>query len=48
MHCRPFTLITGTSIVLIILIGAAVSLLASIGGQELPSVLLGGTVARKD
>jgi hypothetical protein len=39
---RPFTLLAGTAIGLIILIGAAISFLASAGDQELPSVLLAG------
>ena len=43
--CRPFTLIAGTAIGLILLIGAAVSLLSSAGNQELPSVLLAGVSA---
>jgi Domain of unknown function (DUF3844) len=48
--CRPFALITGTVVGLIVLIGASVSLLSSVGNQELPSVLLAGVSAgeRKD
>jgi hypothetical protein len=45
----PFVLITGTVIGLILLIGGSVSLLYTVGGQELPSLLMGGAVgARKD
>ena len=46
---RPFVLITGTVIGLILLIGGSVSLLYTIGGQELPSVLMGSAVVgRRD
>ncbi|TFY63833.1 hypothetical protein EVG20_g6161 [Dentipellis fragilis] len=38
----PFVLITGTVIGLVVLIGGSVSLLYSIGSNELPSVLTGG------
>jgi len=45
----PFVLITGTVIGFILLIGGSVSLLYTVGGQELPSVLMGGVVSgRKD
>lgn len=46
---RPFVLIAGTVIGLILFIGGSVSLLYTVGGQELPSVLMGGAViGRKD
>jgi hypothetical protein len=43
----PFVLITGTVIGLILLIGGSISLLSSVGNQELPSTLLGGAVPSK-
>ena len=42
LSARPFVLITGTVIGLLLLIGGSVALLYSIGDQELPSTLLGG------
>jgi hypothetical protein len=46
---RPFVLITGTVIGLLLLIVGSVGLLYGIADQELPSVLLGGVVGvRKD
>ena len=39
---RPFVLLTGTVIALILLVGGSVALLTSIGAQELPSTLTGG------
>jgi len=45
----PFVLIAGTVIGLVLLIGGSVSLLYTVGGQELPSVLMAGMVGgRKD
>jgi len=41
----PFTLIAGTTVGLILLMGAAVSLLANAANEELPSVLLAGASA---
>ena len=43
MRFRPFVLITGTVIGLLLLIGGSIALLYSIGGHELPSTLLGST-----
>jgi hypothetical protein len=40
--CRPFVLITGTVIGLILLMGGSVALLYGIGEHELPSTLLAG------
>lgn len=40
--CRPFVLITGTAITLILLIGGSVSLLYAVSAHELPSILTGG------
>ncbi|KAJ6594483.1 hypothetical protein B0H19DRAFT_1095723 [Mycena capillaripes] len=45
----PFVLLTGTTIVLLLVIAGSVSLLYTVGNVELPSVLLGGAVnAKKD
>lgn len=47
--CRPFVLLSGTVIALILLVGASVALLTGIGEQELPSTLTGGVApTRKD
>lgn len=47
--CRPFVLLSGTAIALILLVGASVVLLTGIGEQELPSTLTGGVApTRKD
>lgn len=45
---RPFVLLTGTVIVLILVVFGSVSLLYTIGDQALPSVLMGGVVNKKD
>jgi hypothetical protein len=47
---RPFVLITGTVIGLILLMGGSVALLYGIGEHELPSTLLAGAApgAKKD
>ncbi|KAJ7075831.1 hypothetical protein C8R43DRAFT_1054067 [Mycena crocata] len=45
----PFVLLTGTTIVLLLVIAGSVSLLYTVGNIELPSVLMGGAVnAKKD
>jgi hypothetical protein len=38
--CRPFVLLAGTVLVLILLVFGSISLLSSVGGHELPSTLL--------
>jgi hypothetical protein len=43
----PFTLLAGTTIVMLLIIVGSVSLLATAGSQELPSVLMGGAVNAK-
>lgn len=47
---RPFVLLTGTVVALIVLVGGSIALLSGIGEQELPSTLTGGIVptSRKD
>jgi hypothetical protein len=46
---RPFVLITGTVIALLLVGYGSVSLLANVGTEELPSTLMGGVVnSRKD
>ncbi|KAJ7162115.1 hypothetical protein C8R46DRAFT_1177546 [Mycena filopes] len=45
----PFVLLTGTTIVLLLIIGMSVTLLYTVGNIELPSVLMGGAVnVKKD
>lgn len=44
---RPFVLLAGSTIVLILLIAGSVSLLATIGDDKLPSTLMGGAVQAK-
>ncbi|KAJ7049923.1 hypothetical protein C8F01DRAFT_1378051 [Mycena amicta] len=44
----PFVLLAGTTIVLILVIAMSVGLLYGVGNIELPSVLLGGAVHKKD
>jgi hypothetical protein len=44
---RPFVLLAGTVIALLIFIGGSVSLLYTIGNQELPNVLTGGVAGSK-
>ncbi|KZT10884.1 uncharacterized protein LAESUDRAFT_672451 [Laetiporus sulphureus 93-53] len=46
----PFTLIAGTVVALILLVGGSIALLSTIGDQELPNTLTGGIVptTRKD
>lgn len=39
---RPFVLLTGTAVVLILLVAGSVALLSAIGSNELPSTLTGG------
>lgn len=39
---RPFVLLAGTTVALLLMIAGSVGLLYSIGGQELPTVLTGG------
>jgi hypothetical protein len=46
-NCRAFTLIAGTSIAIVLVIVFAISLLYSVGTQELPNVLTGGIVHAK-
>ncbi|KAJ7760981.1 hypothetical protein B0H16DRAFT_1415034 [Mycena metata] len=43
----PFVLLTGTTIVLLLVIGMSVTLLYTVGNVELPSVLMGGAVNAK-
>ena len=43
-----FTLLAGTAIAVALLIGLTISLLMSIGTEELPSVLVGGAVPKRD
>jgi hypothetical protein len=46
-NCRAFTLIAGTSIAIVLVIVFSISLLYSIGTQELPNVLTGGIIHAK-
>lgn len=39
---RPFVLLAGTVVALILLVGGSVALLSAIGSEELPSTLSGG------
>lgn len=39
---RPFVLLTGTVVLLILLVGGSVALLTTIGANDLPSTLTGG------
>lgn len=43
-----FTLLAGTAIAVALLIGLTISLLMGIGTEELPSVLVGGAVPKRD
>ena len=43
-----FTLLAGTAIAVALLIGLTISLLMGIGAEELPSVLVGGAVPKRD
>ena len=43
-----FTLLAGTAITVTLLIGLTISLLMGIGAEELPSVLVGGAVPKRD
>ena len=43
----PFVLLTGTVIVLILLIVGSISLLYGVGYQEMPSTLMGGAVGTR-
>jgi hypothetical protein len=42
---RPFVLLTGTVVVMILLVVGSVSLLYSVGYQEMPSTLMGSIVS---
>ena len=43
-----FSLLAGTAIAIALLIGLTISLLMGIGKEELPSVLVGGAVPKRD
>ena len=43
-----FSLLAGTAIAIALLIGLTISLLVGIGTEELPSVLVGGAVPKRD
>jgi hypothetical protein len=45
--CRPFVLLAGTVLVLVLLVFGSISLLSSVGGHELPSTLLATAVNGK-
>lgn len=44
---RPFVMLAGTAIALVLLIAGSVSLLSAIGGEELPGTLVGAAGAPK-
>ncbi len=44
---RPFVLLTGTVVLVVLLVVGSVGLLYSVGDQELPSVLMGSAVNAK-
>lgn len=44
---RPFVLLTGSVVVLVLLVIGSVSLLSGVGYSELPSTLLSATVSSK-
>ena len=43
-----FTLLAGTAIAVALLIGLTISLLMGVGAEELPSVLVGGAVPKRE
>ena len=41
-HGRPFVLLAGTTVTLLLLVLGSVGLLSGVGGEKLPSTLTGG------
>ena len=45
MTRRPFVLLAGTTVTLLLLVGGSIALLTAVGEQKLPSTLTGGVAS---